>query len=256
MMLRFPSYIPGCRQGHFHLLIPSQTGTQKSPKSVMFTTFFYASASILSRGIARLVPESIFCVGNSVPWYFLVDPQQEIFMPEDSICCSSKSWCYPGLLGRSAGPVEPDLFVLLLWCWTQPSVVPQAPSETLGAGDNFWGAVPASFITSYPGIPTPSQHTPFPLTNAMPCSQRQQLVANTAKGSCNLFPVFLGFFLLLSHFKLGALHACSWKGQRGRQQGGKGRGLRNICFTFNLEPNFFIMLLQPCLYIDSITRLC
>lgn len=156
MTLRCPTHTPGCRQGgQFPLLTPSQMGTQKSPKSLMFTTFFYASFSILGRGITRLVPESIFCWVSPAPWHFLVDPQEEICMPEDSTFAPLPC---PGAildLARSAGPVEPGLFMLLLWCWTQPSLVPQAPSETLSEGNSSWKAVSASFITSHPGYSPP-----------------------------------------------------------------------------------------------------
>lgn len=59
--------------------------------SLMFATFLDASAPILGRGITRLVPEPVFCGVSPAPWHlqhFLVEPQQEIFMPEDSTLAS------------------------------------------------------------------------------------------------------------------------------------------------------------------------
>lgn len=57
----------------------------------MFTTFLNASALIPGRGINGLMPESVFCGVSPVPrhlQHFLVEPQQEIFMPEDSTFAS------------------------------------------------------------------------------------------------------------------------------------------------------------------------
>lgn len=88
VMCKFPTHTSGRRQGgQFHLL----NTLPKWEPSLMFATFLDASAPILGRGITRLVPEPVFCGVSPVPWHlqhFLVDPQQEIFMPEDSTLAS------------------------------------------------------------------------------------------------------------------------------------------------------------------------
>lgn len=57
----------------------------------MFTTFLNSSAPILGSGITGLVPESIFCGVSPVRQHllcFLVEPEQDIFMSEDSTVAS------------------------------------------------------------------------------------------------------------------------------------------------------------------------
>lgn len=119
----------------------------------MFASFFYAPASVLGRGIIRLMPESIFFWGERCP---LALPARstagDLHARRLHVCSSSMSWCCPVLLVRSVRPGELGLFVLLLGCWTQPSLVPQAPSET-GGGEQLLGCCACLFITSHPGIP-------------------------------------------------------------------------------------------------------
>lgn len=155
-MLRFPAHTPGCRKGgHFHLITHSQTGNQKSPKSLVFTTLFYPSASVL--GHYQTCARIHFLWGESS--LLVVSGRSragDLHARRLHFCSSSMSWCYPGLLGMSAGTCR--AWSHLLWCWTWPSLVAQAPSETWSEGNSSWGAVPASFITSHSGIPTPSQY--------------------------------------------------------------------------------------------------
>lgn len=229
--------------------------------SLMFTTFLDASAPILGHHQTRARARLLWCKPSTLPPPALSGRATtgDLHARRFHTGFSFMTWCYPGSLGRAAGAVEPGLCGCCYGAGHSYHWFPKPLLQTLGERNCSHGALPAPFITSHSTIPTPSRpcrsHSHFSWQMGCLVLNYQQLVVNTAKESCNYFLFFL-FFLFLSRFKLGAPHACSWQGQRGRQKGGKGRGSGNICFTFNLEPNFFIVLLQPRLYIDSITRLC
>lgn len=145
----------------------------------MFATFLYATASILGRNITRLVPESsssLVLAGRSTAG--------DLHARRLHFCSSSISWRYPGLLGRSA-----------LWSLVSSCCCCDAGHSHhwfLKPLLKFWmkGKTPGGYacllhhLTSMDThrLPMLLKSLPLPLTNATPCSQNQQLVANTAKG--------------------------------------------------------------------------
>lgn len=105
------------------------------------------------------------CQNHPAPWYLLVDPQQEIFMPEDSTFAPLPS----------AGAILDSWGGLLCGAWSLHVAAVMLDTAITGSSSPFWnfgwreqllGAMPASFITSHPWIPTASQcfwsHCHFP----------------------------------------------------------------------------------------------